>query len=110
MFLKNRGYLVDPDPTLPEVKEAYKAGAITHFARHSRLGYTAYSSAEQVEKNFRAEVAYLRKLGFRSISLKTGAYGMEALAPGPQAGGRLQARLAHRGRRGRRHGHEPPGT
>ena len=80
VFLKNRGYLVDPDPTLPEVKEAYKAGAITHFARHSRLGYTAYSSAEQVEKNFRAEVAYLRKLGFRSISLKTGAYGMEALA------------------------------
>lgn len=79
-FLKERGYLVDPDPTQTEVKAAYKAGAIGHFARHSRLGYTAQSSAEQVAKNFRAEVAYLRKLGFRSISLKTGAYGMEALA------------------------------
>ena len=80
VFLKKRGYLVDPDPTLPEVKDAYKAGAITHFARHSRLGYTGMSSAEQVEKNFRSQVNYLRKLGFRSISLKTGAYGMEALA------------------------------
>lgn len=79
-FLRERGYLVDPDPTLPEVKAAYAAGAVTHFARHSRLGYTALNTAEQVEKNFRTQVAYLRKLGFQTISLKTGAYGMEALA------------------------------
>lgn len=79
-FLKERGYLVDPDPTLPEVKEAFRAGAITHFARHSRLGYTGAGSAEQVIRDFHSQVAYLRKLGFRSISLKTGAYGMEALA------------------------------
>lgn len=40
LFLKNRGYVVDPDPTLPEVQEAFKHRAISSFARHSRLGYT----------------------------------------------------------------------
>lgn len=79
-FLKNRGYLLDPDPSLPDVEAAFKAGAVSHFARHSRLGYTNLGSAEQVEKNFRSQVSYLRKLGFQNISLKTGAYGMEALA------------------------------
>ncbi len=79
-FLHGRGYLVDPDPTLPETQAAYKAGAIHHFARHSRLGYTNLTSNEQVEKNFHNQVNYLRKLGFRRISLKTGSYGMEALA------------------------------
>ncbi len=79
-FLKKRGYLVDPDPDLPEVRDAAKAGAIGHFARHSRLGYTKQTSADQVRKNFHTQVNYLRKIGFRSISLKTGAYGMEPLA------------------------------
>ncbi len=79
-FLKARGYLVDPDPTLPTVQAAYKDGAVGHFARHSRLGYTALKNAEQVEKAFHSQVISLRRLGFRSISLKTGAYGMEALA------------------------------
>ncbi len=79
-FLKNRGYLVDPDPSLPAVQAAYKDGSVGHFARHSRLGYTALKNAEQVEKAFHSQVISLRRLGFRSISLKTGAYGMEALA------------------------------
>lgn len=79
-FLKERGYLVDPDPTTPEAAAAYKAGALTHFARHSRLGYTNCSRADQVMENFMTQIAYLRKLGFKHISLKTGAYGMEALA------------------------------
>ncbi len=79
-FLKNRGYLVDPDPTLPETEAAYKAGAVGHFARHSRLGYTALTGHDQVIKNFHSSVNYLRRLGFKSISLKTGSYGMEALA------------------------------
>lgn len=79
-FLKDRGYLVDPDPSLPAVQEAFKAGAVTHFARHSRLGYTGLSRYEQVQKDFMSQVAYLRKIGFKRISLKTGAYGMEALA------------------------------
>ncbi len=79
-FLHKRGYLVDPNPTLPETKAAYEAGAVHHFARHSRLGYTNLATAEQVEKNFISQVAHLRKLGFKRISLKTGSYGMEALA------------------------------
>lgn len=80
LFLKKRGYLVDPDPEKPEVQEGYKAGAIKHFARHSRLGYTNLSTYEQVHDDFMNSVKYLRKLGFKRISLKTGSYGMEALA------------------------------
>ncbi len=79
-FLSERGYLVDPDPTLPSVKEAYEKGSIRSFARHSRMGYTKFNRAEQVETDFRRQAAYLRRLGFKRISLKTGAYGMEALA------------------------------
>jgi hypothetical protein len=80
LFLKRRGYLVDPDPERPEVKDAFESGSLTAFARHSRLGYTDLSSVEQVRENFMQAVDYLRSLGFKRISLKTGAYGMEALA------------------------------
>lgn len=79
-FLKNRGYLVDPDPEDPKVQHAFKSGAIRSFARHSRLGYTDLSSEAQVQENFMQSVAHLRKLGYKRISLKTGSYGMEALA------------------------------
>lgn len=79
-FLKERGYLVDPDPTTPEAEAAFNARGISHFARHSRLGYTCYGRSDQVMKDFMTQVAYLRKVGFKRISLKTGAYGMEALA------------------------------
>jgi hypothetical protein len=79
-FLKERGYLVDPDPTDPIVRKAFESRAITSFARHSRLGATDLSAVEQVREAFMDEVARLRKLGFQRISLKTGAYGMEALA------------------------------
>lgn len=79
-FLKNRGYVVDPDPTDPIVKAAYKDGAIRGFARHSRLGNPGLPNAEVVREQFMLAVAYLRKIGFKRISLKTGAYGMEALA------------------------------
>ncbi len=72
--------IVDPDPTLPEVQEAFKHGSIKSFARHSRLGYTDLSSPEHVRENFMKAVEYLRKLGYKKISLKTGSYGMEALA------------------------------
>lgn len=80
IFLKNRGYIVDPDPTVPEVQEAYKHGAIKSFARHSRLGYTNLASADQVREDFLSNIQYLRSLGYKRISLKTGSYGMEALA------------------------------
>jgi len=80
LFLKKRGYVVDPDPTKPEVKKAFEHGAIKSFARHSRLGYTDLSSPEQVQESFMQAIAYLRKIGYKRISLKTGSYGMEALA------------------------------
>lgn len=80
LFLKNRGYVVDPDPAAQEVQEAFKHGAIKSFARHSRLGYTDLSSEEAVRESFMSSVAYLRKLGYKRITLKTGSYGMEALA------------------------------
>ncbi|EFL52383.1 ferredoxin-dependent glutamate synthase [Solidesulfovibrio fructosivorans JJ]] len=79
-FLKKRGYLVDPDPELSEVAQAHAAGAIREFARHSRLGYTDVTSEPQVREAFLKKVTALRGLGFERISLKTGAYGMKALA------------------------------
>lgn len=80
LFLKKRGYLLDPDPENPEVQKAFEMKSIRSFARHSRLGYTNITSHEQVREDFMNAVAYLRKLGFKRISLKTGSYGMEALA------------------------------
>lgn len=80
IFLKNRGYVVDPDPLKPEVQEAFAHGAIKSFARHSRLGYTNRSTVAEVQEDFMTSIAYLRKIGYKRISLKTGSYGMEALA------------------------------
>lgn len=79
-FLRNRGYLVDPDPNDPVVQAAYASGSVTAFARHSRLGGTDLANPAAVRESFSGSIAHLRKLGFRRISLKTGAYGMEALA------------------------------
>jgi len=80
IFLKERGYVVDPDPTVPEVQQAFKSGAISSFARHSRMGATDKDMVEQVYKDFMDTIAYLRGLGFERISLKTGSYGMRELA------------------------------
>jgi glutamate synthase domain-containing protein 2 len=80
LFLKRRGYVVDPNPELPEVQEAFDHGAISSFARHSRLGGTNLSSVDLVREDFHKAVDYLRSLGFNRISLKTGSYGMEELA------------------------------
>jgi glutamate synthase domain-containing protein 2 len=79
-FLKDRGYLVDPDPIKPEVEKAFKEEAIKSIARHSRLGFTDKNSPNEVKEEFMSSIKYLRNLGFKRISLKTGAYGMEALA------------------------------
>jgi glutamate synthase domain-containing protein 2 len=65
--LKRRGYVVLPDPDNEAVVEAYKAGAIKEFERHSRLGMVS-------EEAFMDEVARLRGLGAKYVSLKTGAY------------------------------------
>lgn len=79
-FLKDRGYVVDPNPHDPVVQKAFENRAITSFARHSRLGGTNLNSATEVRADFMKAVAHLRSIGYKRISLKTGAYGMEALA------------------------------
>ncbi|MFV0466118.1 MAG: glutamate synthase-related protein [Lachnospiraceae bacterium] len=80
LFLKKRGYIVDPDPEKQEVQEGYEHGSIKAFARHSRLGYTDLDTEAAVCQDFMDSVAFLRSLGYKRITLKTGAYGMEALA------------------------------
>ncbi len=71
--LKERGYIVLPDPTLPEVQRGYEAGTIKRFERHSRLGFVTRDS-------FFEEVDRLREIGFKRITLKTGAYSSIELA------------------------------
>ncbi|MDI3546933.1 MAG: hypothetical protein PWR10_585 [Halanaerobiales bacterium] len=79
-FLAERGYVVDPDPTLKKNQEAFKNGSLQSFARHSRLGGTDADTVSALRESFMNSVEYLRKLGFKRISLKTGAYGMKGLA------------------------------
>ena len=71
--LQRRGYIVTPDPSDPVVQAAFRDKAIKEFERHSRLGFID-------EESFYAEVERLRKLGFKRITLKTGAYGLRELA------------------------------
>lgn len=71
--LKRRGYIVSPDPTLHENQMAYKQGALKDFERHSRLGFVT-------KEAFLEEVDRLRGLGFKRITLKTGAYSALELA------------------------------
>ena len=71
--LKKRGYIVLPDPTLKENQAAFKAGAIKEFERHSRLGFVT-------KEGFLDEIDRLRDIGFKRVTLKTGAYSMVELA------------------------------
>ncbi|MDR1319141.1 MAG: FMN-binding glutamate synthase family protein [Treponema sp.] len=71
--LQKRGYIVTPDPSDPIVQASYKDGAIREFERHSRLGFVT-------EESFMKEVSRLRALGFKRITLKTGAYSLKELA------------------------------
>ncbi|MGA2917233.1 FMN-binding glutamate synthase family protein [Methanoregula sp.] len=71
--LRTRGYIVMPDPTVPEVQAAFRAGAIREFERHSRLGFIT-------REGFFEEIDRLRDIGFKRITLKTGAYSMVELA------------------------------
>ncbi|PNV87200.1 MAG: FMN-binding glutamate synthase family protein, partial [Desulfobacteraceae bacterium] len=71
--LQRRGYIVTPDPSSPTQQKAFTSGAIKEFERHSRLGFIG-------EEEFYAEVDRLRKLGFKRITLKTGAYPLRELA------------------------------
>ena len=71
--LQKRGYIITPDPSDPVIQAAFKAGAIKEFERHSRLGFID-------EEGFHKETERLRNLGFKRITLKTGAYGLRELA------------------------------
>jgi len=71
--LKKRGYVVSPDPTLKENQAAFNEGAIKEFERHSRLGFVT-------KEAFLEEVDRLRGLGFKRVTLKTGAYSALELA------------------------------
>ncbi len=73
MELQRRGYIVTPDPSHPINKAAFEDGSLKEFERHSRLGFID-------EEAFYAEVERLRDLGFRRITLKTGAYSLRELA------------------------------
>lgn len=73
MELQKRGYIVTPDPMDPVIQTAFNQGAIKEFERHSRLGFIS-------EESFVEEVARLRSLGYKRITLKTGAYGLRELA------------------------------
>ena len=67
MQLKERDYIVLPDPTTSAARTAFESGGISEFERHSRLGMVT-------EEGFHKSVAYLRKLGAKYVTLKTGAY------------------------------------
>jgi glutamate synthase domain-containing protein 2 len=71
--LKKRGYIVLPDPLLKENQAAFKSGAIKEFERHSRLGFVT-------KEGFLDEIDRLRDIGFKRVTLKTGAYSMVELA------------------------------
>ncbi len=71
--LKKRGYIVLPDPTRPDTQVAFKQGAFKEFERHSRLGFVT-------KEGFLEEVDRLRDIGFKRVTLKTGAYSAVELA------------------------------
>ena len=71
--MKKRGYIVLPDPTRHDIQIAFKEGAIKEFERHSRLGFISH-------EGFLEEVERLRGIGFKRITVKTGAYSMRELA------------------------------
>jgi glutamate synthase domain-containing protein 2 len=71
--LKKRGYIVVPDPIRSDMQTAFKQGAIKEFERHSRLGFVS-------KEGFFEEVDRLRDIGFKRVTLKTGAYSAVELA------------------------------
>lgn len=65
--LKRRGYYVLPDPEDDAVREAFKAGLFKTFERHSRVGFPE-------ERSFVEDVEWLREIGAKYVTIKTGAY------------------------------------
>jgi glutamate synthase domain-containing protein 2 len=84
--LQKRGYIVTPDPSNKTIQTAFKDGSLTEFERHSRMGFIS-------EEGFLAEVQRLRDIGFKRITLKTGAYGLRELAMAIKWGSRAKIDL-----------------
>jgi len=66
-MLYERGYVVLPNPTEPDVIKAFERGAFKEFERHSRVGMVS-------EESFAQRVEELRRAGAKYVFLKTGAY------------------------------------
>ncbi|MBU1670760.1 MAG: FMN-binding glutamate synthase family protein [Actinobacteria bacterium] len=65
--MKQKGYIVLPDPDDLEVVEAFNVGGVKDFERHSRLGMVT-------EEGFAEGVQFMRDNGAKRVFLKTGAY------------------------------------
>jgi hypothetical protein len=66
-LLYERGYVVLPNPTDPDVIKAFERGSFKEFERHSRVGMVE-------EEAFARRTEQLRKAGAKYVFLKTGAY------------------------------------
>jgi glutamate synthase domain-containing protein 2 len=66
-LLYQRGYIVLPNPTDPDVIRAFENGTFKEFERHSRIGMVT-------EESFAQRVEELRAAGAKYVFLKTGAY------------------------------------
>jgi glutamate synthase domain-containing protein 2 len=66
-MLHERGYIVLPDPTDPDIIQAFQRGSFREFERHSRVGMVN-------EESFARRIEELREVGAKYIFLKTGAY------------------------------------
>ena len=71
--MKHKGYIVIPDPEDPMVQTIFRSGGIKEFERHSRVGFIT-------KEGFLTEIDRLRDIGFKRVTLKTGAYSMKDLA------------------------------
>jgi hypothetical protein len=65
--LKQRGYVVLPDPEDDDVINAFKSGVFKTFERHSRVGFPEF-------KGFIEDIEWLKSQGAKKVFLKTGAY------------------------------------
>lgn len=72
-LLKDRGYVVLPDPKNKKVIDSFKKGNFKEFERHSRVGMVK-------EDDFLKRVKELRDAGAKHVFLKTGAYRPVSLA------------------------------
>jgi len=66
-LLYERGYIVLPNPTDPDIIRDFERGVFREFERHSRVGMVS-------EESFARRVEELRGAGARYVFLKTGAY------------------------------------